>query len=87
MRILQLTNKIPYPPKDGGAIATLNISTGLARLGHDITILGMNTSKHYFDLKLIPENLTKQIDIREVIVDTKISVFAALKNLLFSDNP
>jgi glycosyltransferase involved in cell wall biosynthesis len=87
MRILQLTNKIPYPPKDGGAIATLNISRGLARLGHEITILGMNTSKHYFDIQLIPEKITNQIDIREVVVDTKISAFAALKNLLFSDDP
>ncbi len=87
MRILQLTNKIPYPPKDGGAIATLNISRGLAQLGHEITILGMNTLKHYFNIKLIPEDITNLIDIREVVVDTKISAFAALKNLLFSDDP
>ncbi len=87
MRILQLTNKIPYPPKDGGAIATLNMSRGLADLGHEITILGMNTSKHYFDLNDIPDKLTRIIAFREVIVDTELSFFAALKNLLFSDKP
>ncbi len=87
MRILQLTNKMPYPPKDGGAIATLNISRGLARMGHDITILGMNTSKHYVDLKEIPDDLTKSIKIEAVKVDTNLCFWAALKNLLFSRNP
>lgn len=87
MRILQLTNKIPYPPKDGGAIATLNMSRGLADLGHEITILGMNTSKHYFDLNNIPDELKEAISFREVMVDTRLSHRAALKNLLFSDKP
>ena len=27
MRILLIANKIPYPPKDGGSIATLNMGT------------------------------------------------------------
>lgn len=87
MRILQLANKIPYPPKDGGAIATLNIAKGLAELGHEVTILGMNTTKHYFDLNLIPETLKKAIHFREVKVDTGLSVLAGLFNLLFSQQP
>ncbi|TVQ11817.1 MAG: glycosyltransferase [Bacteroidetes bacterium] len=87
MKILQLTNKIPYPPKDGGAIATLNMSRGLADLGHEITILGMNTSKHYFDLNDIPLEIKEVISFREVAVDTDLSFFAALKNLLLSDKP
>ncbi len=87
MKILQLTNKIPYPPKDGGSIATLNISMGLHSLGHEITLLGMNTSKHYFDMKDLPEMLKSRIDIRDVRVDTKISFTAAFKNLVFSSLP
>jgi polysaccharide biosynthesis protein PslH len=87
MRILQLTNKIPYPPKDGGAIATLNLSKGLAQSGHQIDILGMNTSKHFVDLKDIPDDLKNHINIYEVRVDTDISVWDAFKNLLFSNQP
>ena len=87
MNILQLTNKIPYPPKDGGAIATLNISLGLQSHGHDITILGMNTSKHYSDLNKLPDHINKNIDIREVKTDTHINFIDAFNNLLFSRLP
>jgi polysaccharide biosynthesis protein PslH len=87
MRILQLTNKIPYPPKDGGAIATLNISKGLARLGHKVDILGMNTDKHYVDLTQIPADLASLLSINEVRVNTRLSLWDAMKNLLFSEYP
>ena len=33
MKILILSIKMPWPPKDGGAIATLNLGEGLARSG------------------------------------------------------
>jgi len=87
MKILQLTNKIPYPPKDGGAIATLNISMGLHSLGHEITLLGMNTTKHYTNMDDLPQTLSCIIDIRDVKVDTNISFRAAFKNLFFSHLP
>jgi polysaccharide biosynthesis protein PslH len=87
MRILQLANKIPYPPKDGGAIATLNLSLSLAKQGHDVTILGMNTSKHYIDLADIPEDISKLVKIEDVKIDTSLDFRAAVKNLLFSKLP
>lgn len=87
MKILQLTNKIPYPPKDGGAIATLNISTGLSKLGHEVTLLGMNTRKHYSSLKDLPAELSNTITFHDVEIDTALSVFAAGTNLLFSRLP
>lgn len=87
MKILQLTNKIPYPPKDGGAIATLNLSKGLARLGNTVDILGMNTSKHFVELSNLPSDLTSLVTIQEVRIDTEISLKDALRNLLFSHKP
>lgn len=87
MRILQLTNKIPYPPKDGGAIATLNISKGLARLGHEIDILGMNTDKHFVDLSQIPSDIAQLLAIYEVRINTRLSILDAAKNLFFSHYP
>ncbi len=87
MKILQLTNKIPYPPRDGGAIATLNMSKGFANLGHDITILAMNTSKHYFDINQIPDTLKNKINIHGIKVNTKIKIIDAIRNLFFSKRP
>ncbi len=87
MKILQLHNKIPYPPKDGGAIGVWNFTLEFARQGHDVTLLAMNTKKHYCDLKTIPSEYTKLIKIIAVRVDAPITATGALKNLLFSRRP
>jgi len=84
MKILQLCNKLPYPPKDGGAIATLNLSKGFAKSGHNVCILAINTSKHFTALNTIPEDLQKRITFKAVEVNTDIKLAKALHNLLFS---
>ncbi len=61
MKILLLTNKLPYPPKDGGSIATLNMITGLCDAGHSVTCLSLNTVKHRFPIEKIPPSLSEKI--------------------------
>ncbi len=80
-----LCNKLPYPPKDGGAIASLNMAKGLAENGCKVDLLAMNTPKHYFDVSLIPQ----MFDIRffAVNVPTQIKPIDLLLNLFFSDEP
>jgi len=87
LRILQISNKLPYPPKDGGAIATLSMSRSFVKLGHEVSILSMNTSKHYFDPENIPQDLKSIIDFHTVNIDTDITPLDAFKNLLFSKLP
>jgi polysaccharide biosynthesis protein PslH len=87
MDILMLTNKMPYPPKDGGSIATLSIAKSFADLGHKVTVLAMNTSKHHFNIDEIPEEISNKIEFLGVDVNTDISVWEALKNLLTSSIP
>lgn len=87
MKILQICNKMPYPPNDGGAIATLNISKSLYELGHDVTILSLNTKKHYSDVNKIPNELKQTIRFLPVDIDTTIKPNLAVKNLLFSSLP
>ncbi|HBF89519.1 MAG TPA: glycosyl transferase family 1 [Bacteroidales bacterium] len=87
MKILQLCNKVPYPAKDGGAIAILSLSKGFARLGHQVTMLAMNTQKHYYDLNLLPTEIKSIVNIIGVDIDTKITYQDALINLLFSKLP
>jgi glycosyltransferase involved in cell wall biosynthesis len=87
MDILMLTNKMPYPPKDGGSIATLSIARSFAKLGHKVTMLVMNTSKHYFNLDEVPQEITEMIEFTGVDVNTDLSAWAALKNLLISSIP
>ena len=87
MRILQLTNKNPWPPKDGGAIASLNLTKGFGFLGHKVTILSMNTEKHRIKKKDIPDNLKAISDFHLVDVPAQITFWAALRNFLFSRLP
>lgn len=87
IKILVLSNKIPYPLKDGGAIATYNMLQGFAKLGSQITLLTFNTKKHYLKLEDFPKDQFKQIDIHTVYANTTPKVFSAAKNLLFSSKP
>lgn len=87
MKILQLTNKPPWPDKDGGAIAMLNLTRGFYRLGHEVTVLSMNTSKHFTHPETIPPEVRKMADFHFVEVPAPISPAAALANLLLSRDP
>jgi len=87
MKILILSTKMPWPPKDGGAIATMNMAAGIAKCGSDVTLLTMNTGKHYFPPENIPDQITDLIHIRSVYIDTRIRPFKLLLNLLFSSSP
>jgi polysaccharide biosynthesis protein PslH len=87
MNILQITNKLPYPTKDGGAIACMNLTSGFALLGHQVTVLAMNTEKHHIDVSEIPESVQDWASFRLVDVPAGTSFFAALVNLLFSGKP
>lgn len=87
MDILILTNKMPYPPKDGGAIATFSMAGAFADHGHRVTILAMNTSKHYCDINQIPEKFTQKMRILGVDLNTDLSAGKALRNLFTSSIP
>ena len=87
MRILQLMNKVPWPPKDGGAIACLNLTKGFSMLGHEVTVLSMNTSKHHIRIEDMPADLRRKADFRLVEVPASITWIEATLNLLFSKVP
>lgn len=87
MEILILTNKFPFPLKDGGAIATYNIMKGLAGYGNHISLLTFNTKKHYFVPEKFPKHEIPNLKIHSLYLNTDINWFAALKNLFFSSRP
>jgi len=87
MKIALLTNKLPYPPKDGGSIATLNMITGLSDAGHELTCLSLNTNKHRYPIEDIPASLSEKIRFIGVDCDSSIRPLKMLHNLLFSKVP
>jgi len=87
MKILQITNKVPVPPKDGGSIASLRLAEGLADRDHQVHILAMNTSKHFVAQEEIRNFENSRLSISAVEIDTRIRPLRALMNLLFSRLP
>ncbi len=87
MKILILSSKVPFPPKDGGAIATLSLAEGLSDAGNEVTMMCLNTSKHPFDVKNIPGVLKKKIRFFSVNHNTSINPFLLILNILFSREP
>jgi len=87
MKILLLCNKSPWPPKDGGAAATWNIIMGLSTQNVSLTVLALNTSKHFVKAGEIPDALSESIDYKLISIETKINLFKLSLNLLFSRKP
>ena len=83
MHILQLTPRVPFPLHDGGAIAIYNTTKGLLAAGHRVTMLAINTPKHYQPATIL-DHLGPAFRLVTVDVDTTVKPLAALRNLLFS---
>lgn len=85
MKILQICNKVPFPPKDGGCIAMNNLTQGLLKEGHQVKVLAINTPKHFTDIESLPAAYRSQTNIEAVFIDTSVKIFPAVRNL-FSDD-
>ena len=83
MNILQISTKVPYPPKDGGASGIYVFSKALAELGHKVTIFAANPQKHYVSEGIISK-IHQNITIIALDINTNIRIVAALYNLIFS---
>ncbi len=81
MKILQLCKKFPYPLKDGESIAVTTLSRSLQELGCQVSLLAMNTHRHFFEEEGCPEVLRHYRDIFKVAVDNRIKPADAFLNL------
>ncbi len=84
MRILQICNRVPWPPNDGGAIAMLTMTKGFHKLGHEVYLLCLNTSKHYVKQEDIPPIFTEIAGFKSVDIKTYIKPVDAAINLVFT---
>jgi polysaccharide biosynthesis protein PslH len=87
MKILFLTNKVPYPPKDGGSIATFSMIKAFANAGHAVTVVSMNTRKHHITPFEIPKQISSQIIFHLIEVPALVTIKGTLQNFLFSKLP
>ncbi|MES2621606.1 MAG: glycosyltransferase family 4 protein, partial [Bacteroidota bacterium] len=82
IRILVLFNRVPYPLNDGGAIGAFNFVKGYTEAGCTLTMLAMNTSRHFVEEGKVQEVLGKYGKVEPVFIDNRIKPVDALINLM-----
>jgi len=81
MNILQLCNRSPYPPIEGGVIGMYAVIEGLLHAGHHIKVLAFNTNKFHINPDDLPPDFKEKTGIQYVDVDLSIKPWDALGNL------
>jgi polysaccharide biosynthesis protein PslH len=77
LKILYISPRVPFPPTDGGAIVSYNTITEMARAGHEVHLLAVNTPKHQQPDQVVPYIAYQKY----VFVDTRVSALKAFGNL------
>lgn len=86
MRVLQICNKSPWPPKEGGSMAMYAVTKSLINEKHQVKVIAMNTNKYKIDIQDIPAGLKNNTGIELAYVDLSIRPFHALMSLLSFQN-
>lgn len=87
MNILVVSQKPPYPPVDGGTLATLNLCLGLAKAGNKVTVLSMTSIKHPSDINEIPTGIRSSIHFEFLNIDLSTTILGGVLNFLLSRRP
>ncbi|MBL4650089.1 MAG: glycosyltransferase family 4 protein [Aureispira sp.] len=86
MKILQLCKKFPFPLKDGEVIAITYLAQALHQLGCEMTLLSMNTTKHFFDKNTVPKDFNHYKAMHLVEVDNRVKAKDAFLNLFSTES-
>lgn len=81
-----MCKKFPFPLKDGESIAVTYLSHALSDLGCEITLLSMNTTKHYFNLDELPEAFNHYKEIHVTRLDNNLRIKDAIINLFSKES-
>ncbi len=87
MRILVLTNRVPFPLTDGGALGMDVFLKGFPEAGCQTRLLAMNTTRHYVDAQKLPSVWPGLQKIRTVAVDNAIRPLSLLRNWIWGTDP
>ena len=82
MKILILTNKVPYPADDGSSIAIASITDGLLKNGAAVQMLSLNTDKHFKPESEIQKSLPNNLVFKAIAAKTTPSKLGAVRNFV-----
>ncbi|HTO16669.1 MAG TPA: glycosyltransferase family 4 protein [Edaphocola sp.] len=82
MKVLMLGNRIPFPLNDGGNLAVSNMIEGLLTENIKLSLLLMNTSRHWVDENNLPPIFKNVAALKLVPVDNRIKPLDALYHFI-----
>jgi polysaccharide biosynthesis protein PslH len=80
LKVLLITHRVPFPQNGGYQIVVGNTIKGLVRLGHEITLMSLN-SKKSFVKPSVDKELRGKINYKVHDIDISISIWDMLVNL------
>ena len=86
MKVLQLCNKPPYPPVDGGTMAMNSITRGLLSEHCEVKVLTVETDKHPIRRERILDDYLEQTGLESVYVDLNVKAFPAAFAMLCGES-
>ncbi len=81
LKLLQISNKAPYPTNDGSSIAIYNMAQGFIQNNISLHLLTINTKKHFKADADVPLEFKQKSNYVSVYKDTDTSPIGALLNL------
>lgn len=69
MKVLQICHKIPFPPNDGGALATYQLSKAMIDMGWDVKMLSISTPKHPYSI-MYSDAVFNHVTLEHIFIDT-----------------
>ena len=79
MKILQICNKPPFPPVEGGPMAMAAITNGLLNAQHNVSLLVVDSEKMKSDFSKISNEVLDKTNYKSVFIKLKINPFDAIK--------
>lgn len=86
MRILLITNRVPFPADGGYAIVVHNTIQALLNLGCSVHLFSLNTTKHYVNVKEIDDPVLEKIKFHQYKIDNRVKAKDAFLNLFSQES-
>ena len=82
MKILYITNRVPFPANGGYPIVVRNTLKGIKNLGAEIHCFCLNPNRHFVEPARIDDPVLNNISLTTNFLNTEVSRWKAVKNLL-----
>jgi len=82
MKILQLCNKSPLPPREGGSIAMYHLANALIEDGHHVDMLAVTTPKFSHNQKMADDFNSSNSSFDYCFIDTTVHFLGALSSYI-----